>query len=208
MSIDENSRIVETNTSANRRRIEAPRSIVEREFSCRRFGTRRGRADKFCAGAAANTVTRGGRAAAEHRRHHGRRHRHVEHRRLPPRHDGGPDAEPRQARRRGHAVHRLLRRGELHGGPRQLHHRRAADPHRHDHGRPGRRAHRHAGGGGDDRHGAQRQWATPPASSARTTLATRTNSCRRCTASTSSSATSITSTRWKTLRTPTIRRTC
>ena len=25
---------------------------------------------------------------------------------------------------RGHAVHRLLRRGELHGGPRELHHRR------------------------------------------------------------------------------------
>ena len=25
---------------------------------------------------------------------------------------------------RGHAVHRLLRRGELHGGPGQLHHRR------------------------------------------------------------------------------------
>ncbi len=24
----------------------------------------------------------------------------------------------------GHAVHRLLRRGELHGGPRELHHRR------------------------------------------------------------------------------------
>ena len=56
-------------------------------------------------------------------------------------------------------------------GPRQLHHRRTADPHRHDHGRPGRRAHRHAGGGGDDRHRAQRQWATPPASSARTTSA-------------------------------------
>ena len=96
------------------------------------------------------------RAAAEHRRHHGRRHRHLEYRRLPPRHDGRADAEPRQARRRGHAVHRLLRRGELHGGPRQLHHRRTADPHRHDHGRPGRRAHRHAGGGGDDRHRAQR----------------------------------------------------
>ena len=32
---------------------------------------------------------------AKHRRHHGRRHRHVEHRRLPPRTDGGPDTEPR-----------------------------------------------------------------------------------------------------------------
>ena len=51
----------------------------------------------------------------------------------------GQDAEPRQDRQRRHAVHRLLRRGELHGRPRQLHHRRAADPHGHDHGRPGRR---------------------------------------------------------------------
>ena len=96
-----------------------------------------------------------GAAEAQHRRHHGRRHRHLEHRRLPPRHDGGPHAEPRQDRRRGHAVHRLLRRGELHGGTRQLHHRRAADPHRHDHRRPGRRHHRHAGGGGDHRDRAQ-----------------------------------------------------
>ena len=136
-------------------RIETPRSVVERQFSCRRFGALRRRADKRCASAATDTGTRRGRTAAEHRRHHGRRHRHVEHRRLPPRHDGRPDAEPRQDRRRRHAVHRLLRRGELHGGPRQLHHRRAADPHRHDHGRPGRRTHRHTGAGGDDRHRAQ-----------------------------------------------------
>ena len=108
-----------------------------------------GRADRAGAQPAAR------RPAAEHRRHHGRRHRHLEYRRLPPRHDGRADAEPRQDRRRGHAVHRLLRRGELHGGPRQLHHRRAADPHRHDHGRPGRRTHRHAGGSGDDRDRAQ-----------------------------------------------------
>ena len=39
---------------------------------------------------------------------------------------------------RGHAVHRLLRRGELHGGSRELHHRRIADPHGPDDGRPGR----------------------------------------------------------------------
>ncbi len=64
-------------------------------------------------------------------------------------HDVGPDAQPRQDRRRGHAVHRLLRRGELHGGTGELHYRRAADPHRHDHRRPGRRDHRHAGAGGD-----------------------------------------------------------
>ena len=149
-----------------------------------------------------------GATEAQHRRHHGRRHRHLEHRRLPPRHDGGPHAEPRQDRRRGHAVHRLLRRSELHGGPRQLHHRPVADPHRHDHRRSGRRADRAAGGGADHRHRARAQWATPPASSARTILATRTSSCRRCTASTSSSAISITSTRWKIPAIRTIRRTC
>ena len=54
--------------------------------------------------------------------------------------------------------------------------------------------------GADHRHGAQVAWATPPASSARTTSATSTSSCRPCTASTSSSATSITSTRWRTRR--------
>ena len=36
----------------------------------------------------------------------------------------------------GMFVHRLLRRGKLHSGSRELHHRRTADPHRHDHGRP------------------------------------------------------------------------
>ena len=56
----------------------------------------------------------------------------------------GQDAEPRQARRRGHAIHRLLRRGELHGGSRGVRHRPAADPHRHDHGRSGRRDDRDA----------------------------------------------------------------
>ena len=94
-------------------------------------------------------------ATAQHRLHHGRRHRLVQHRRLPPGHHGGPDAEPRPAGRRGHAVHRLLRRGELHGGPGQLHHRRAADPHRPDHRRPGRLPDRHAGRGADHRHGAE-----------------------------------------------------
>ena len=49
------------------------------------------------------------------------------------------------AGRGGHAVHRLLCRGELHGGPGELHHRRAAHPHRPDHGRPGGLADRHAG---------------------------------------------------------------
>jgi len=35
-----------------------------------------------------------------------------------------------------------ITRGELHGGPRQLHHRRVADPNRHDYRRPGRCTHR------------------------------------------------------------------
>ena len=84
----------------------------------------------------------------------------------------GPNAEPRPARRRGHALHRLLRRGELHGGPRQLHHRRAADPHRPDHRRPGRLADRHAGARRRPSPRRSSRWATPPASSARTTWAT------------------------------------
>ena len=46
---------------------------------------------------------------------------------------------------RGHALHRLLRGAELHRRPRQLHHRRTADPHRPDHGRPGRRHGRDTG---------------------------------------------------------------
>ena len=50
------------------------------------------------------------------------------------------------------------------------------------------------------------RWATPPVSSARTTLATRTSSCRRCTASNNSSATSTISMRWKTPAIRTTRR--
>ena len=118
------------------------------ESLCHGFGIDR------CAGTG-GTAGGGTAEATQHRRHHGRRHRHVEHRCLSPRHDGGPDAEPRQARQRGHVVHRLLRRGKLHGRSRELHHGRAADPHRHDHGRPSRCQDRHTGGSGDHRHGAQ-----------------------------------------------------
>ena len=88
-------------------------------------------------------------AKTQHRRHHGRRHRHVEYRRLPSRYDGGPDAEPRQDRQGRHVVHGLLCRGQLHGGSRELHHRRAPDPHRHDHGWSGWRVGRSAGRSGD-----------------------------------------------------------
>ena len=92
---------------------------------------------------------------AQHHLHHGRRHRVVQHRRVSPGDHGRADAEPRPARVRGHAVHRLLRRGELHGGAGQLHHRRDPDPDRDDDGRPGRRDDRHAGRGADDRDGAE-----------------------------------------------------
>ncbi len=95
------------------------------------------------------------REEAEHRLHHGRRRRLVQHRRLSPGHDGRPDAEPRPAGRPGDAVHRLLRRGELHGRPGQLHHRPAPHPHRHDHRGPGGRHDRPAGPGADHRHGAE-----------------------------------------------------
>ena len=51
---------------------------------------------------------------------------------------------------------------------------------------------RAAEGRPDHRRNCCSRWATPPASSARTTSATRTSTCRPCTVSTSSSATSIT----------------
>ena len=94
-----------------------------------------------------------------------------------------------------HAVHRLLCRGELHRGPGQLHHRRDSAAHRPDDGRPGRRRCRHAGPGRDARHRAQgaglrdRPVRQEPSGRPEQVPADA------CTASTSSSATSITSTR-------------
>ena len=55
----------------------------------------------------------------------------------------------------GHAVHRLLRRGELHGGPGELHHRRDSAAHGPDDRGPGRRRRRHPGQGLHARHRAQ-----------------------------------------------------
>ena len=109
-------------------------------------GVRVGKRDGEQRGAGASL-----RQEAQHRRHHGRRYRLVQRRRLPPGPDVFDDAEPRQDGQRRHALHRLLRGAELHRRPRQFHHRRTADPHRPDHGRPGRRQGRHSRRGPDDR---------------------------------------------------------
>ena len=53
-----------------------------------------------------------------------------------------------------------------------VHHRRAPDPHRYDHCRPGRRGSLECRLCADDRDRPQRRWVMPPASSARTILAT------------------------------------
>jgi NAD(P)-dependent dehydrogenase (short-subunit alcohol dehydrogenase family) len=67
----------------------------------------------------------------------------------------GKDAEPRQAGGARHVVHRLLCRSKLHGGSRELHHRRTAYPHGDDYrGAAGRRR-RHPRGGLHHRHGTQ-----------------------------------------------------
>ena len=141
---------------AQQRRAEAARSAAERRLAGGGVG---GVGDRPCptgASPAAGSDTGGARrAAAEHRLHHGRRRRLVQHRRLPPGHDVRQDAEPRQAGLAGHAVHRLLRRSQLHGRPGRLHHRRDPPAHGPDDRRPGRRRRRHAGPGVHDRHRAQ-----------------------------------------------------
>ncbi len=114
--------------------------------------------------------SRRGRQEAQHYCHHGRRHRLGEHRGLSSGPDVFDDAKPGQAGQRGLALHRLLRRAELHRRSRQLHHGRVADPHWPDHGRPSRRQDRHPRRGPDDRDGAEGD-DTPRASSARTILA-------------------------------------
>ena len=81
-----------------------------------------------------------------------------------------------------------------------------ADPHRPDHGRTGRSQDRDAGRRAHDCHCPQGRWVTRPDNSARITSAIGTSSCLPCTASTSSSATCITSMPWKTRFTPATRR--
>ena len=129
---------------------------------------------------------------AERSGHVGRRHRPVEPQLLHQGPDGLQDAQHRPHRQRRHDLHRLVRGAELHRRPRVVHHR------------PVRSAHRpHQGRVCPARNWASRPRTSPsprrssrsaiaPASSARTISATATSTCRRCTASTSSSATSIT----------------
>ena len=98
----------------------------------------------------------------------------------------------------GHAVHRLLRRGKLHGGSGQLHHRRAADPHGSDHRRSGRCRRGHAGRGRHPRHRAQGAGLCDRPVRQEPSWRPEQVSADACTASTSSSATSTTSTRCRT----------
>ena len=80
---------------------------------------------------------------AEHPRHLGRRHRHLESELLFARPDGLPDAQHRPHRQGRHDVHRLLRRAVLHRGPLVLHHRAERLSHRPVQGRHPGRAGRH-----------------------------------------------------------------
>ena len=121
--------------------------------------------------------------------------------------DGLQNAEHRSHRPRGHDVHRLLRRAELHGGPVGFITGQATLAHRPFQGRPARRRPRPSCRGHRPLPRRSSRSAMPPASSARTISATRTSSCRQCTDSTSSSAISITSTPRRSRRIPPIRRT-
>ena len=142
---------------------------------------------------------------AQHRRHHGRRHRLVKHRRLPSGHDVRTTPNLDKHGDRGHALHRLLRGTELHCRPRELHYRRIADPYRNDHGRTGG-----ATVGMPDEAPtiatALKAMGYATGQFGKNHLGDLTAFCRHCMASTNFSAISITSTRWKTLSgTPTRR---
>ena len=92
---------------------------------------------------------------AQHPDHLGRRHRLLEHQRLQPGHDGLQDAEHRPHRQGRRAVHRLVRRAELHRRPLRVHHGAERLPHRQPQGRPARRQGRPAGARRDARAAAQ-----------------------------------------------------
>ena len=94
-------------------------------------------------------------AEAEHPRHHGRRHRLLEHQRLQPRHDGLSHAQHRPHRQRGRDLHRLLRPAILHRRPRRVHHRPEPAAHRAVEGRPAGGEGGAVGEGPDHRRAAQ-----------------------------------------------------
>ena len=81
---------------------------------------------------------------AEHPGDLGRRHRHHESELLQRRADGLSHPQHRPYRRRRHALHRLLRRAELHRGTLVVHDRPKRVPHRAEQGRHARLRRRHA----------------------------------------------------------------
>ena len=111
----------------------------------RHVGDRRRRACHGGTGTGPDRHRRRIREQAQHPHDHGRRHRLAERERLQPRDDGLPDAQHRPHRAGGRALHRLVRRAELHRRARRLRHRPVADPHRTDQGRAAGGGHRPAG---------------------------------------------------------------
>ena len=83
------------------------------------------------------------REEAQHSRHLGRRHRHLEPELLHARADGLPHAEHRPAGAGRHAVHRQLRRAVVHSGALVFHYRPERRSHGSLQGRHSRRADRH-----------------------------------------------------------------
>ena len=91
--------------------------------------------------------------------------------------DGLSHAQHRPHRQRGDALHRLLRRAELHGRPVVVHHRPERVPHRPDQGRRARAPTSASRRRTRRSPSCSSRSATPPASSARTTSATGTSTC-------------------------------
>src|SRR6266700_1582983 len=85
---------------------------------------------RFRTGRTSASVGAAATAETEHPRHHGRRHRLLEHQRLQPRPDGLSHAQHRPHRQRRRDLHRLLRPAILHRRPRRVHHRPEPDAHR------------------------------------------------------------------------------
>ena len=115
----------------------------------------------------------------------------LEHQPLQPRRDGYATPNIDRIGREGVMFTDHYAAAELHRGPRRIHHRPVADPHRHDDRGPARLA---LGIEAGDPTLAEvlKQLGYRPGSSARTTSATATSTCPPCTASTSSTATSTT----------------